>query len=307
MDQDRSKPSRPVILPAATATFPLDDGGLTVYAPAKINLNLLVGPRGGDGFHPIDSLVAKVTLYDCLKLHPRDDGEITLRCGGAGCGPPRRNLAMRAAELLARDRSVGGVDIVLDKSIGPGAGLGGGSSDAAATLRGLNEMWGLRLDDSQLSALAAELGSDASLFLGPPAVRITGRGERVEPVELHGFTAVIVMIPVSCTTADVYAAYDRLGVRASQQLDIRPLGDCPPSQWRGRLHNDLRGAAEDVCPKLAVFRARLQAAIDAPVCMTGSGSAMFILCDDLPEAADIIARLDDDLQSLCVVTGLNPW
>ena len=307
MNQDRREDHRPAILPAMPARCPLDAGGLRLQAPAKINLNLLVAPPGPDGFHPIDSMVAKVTLYDRLELRPRSDGEVVLTCCGADCGPPGQNLVMRAARLLAAGRDVRGVDIKLTKVIPPGAGLGGGSSDAAAALRGLSEVWGLGLGGAALASMAAQLGSDVPLFLGPPAARLTGRGECVERLEVSEFAAVILMGPLVCPTAEVYGAYDGLGARTSEQLDAGLFAAGPPSLWRGRLHNDLTEAAGRVCGELSLLRSRVRAAAGTPVHMTGSGSAMFILCDDISEAAGVVSRLDGDLQDMCVIVGPNPW
>ena len=307
MNQDRTEDAPPATLPAMPAKCPLDDRGLLLHAPAKINLNLLVAPRGQDGFHPIDSMVAKVTLYDSIELRSRSDREIVLTCSGADCGPSGQNLVMRAARLIAGGGDVCGVDVKLTKVIPPGAGLGGGSSDAAAALRGLNEIWGLEHDAAALAAMAAELGSDVPLFLGPPAARLTGRGECVERLEVSEFAAVILMGGLMCPTVEVYGAYDRLGVWASEQLDAGLLAAGPPSLWRGRLHNDLTEAARHVCPGLSSLGNRIQAAVDTPVHMTGSGSAMFILCDDVTEAGGVVSRLDDDLQDMCVIVGRNPW
>ena len=287
---------------------PLDDNGMLLYAPAKINLNLLVAPPRPDGFHPVDAIVAKITLYDRLELRPRSDGEIVLDCGRADCGPVERNLVTRAARQLARGRDVCGVDIKLTKVIPPGAGLGGGSSDAAAALRGLNIFWRLDLDAGALSDLGTELGSDVPLFLGPPAARMTGRGECVERLEVCEFTAVILMSGLMCSTVEVYGAYDRLGTAGQlQQIDPRTLTDEHPSVWRASLQNDLAAAAMQVCPELSSIRNRVASAVDAPVHITGSGSAMFILCDEATDARRIVETLDKDLQEMCVIVGQNPW
>lgn len=307
MNQDSTEGNRPAKLEAMPESCPLDARGLLLHAPAKINLNLLVSARGRDGFHPIDSIVAKVTLYDSIELRPRSDGEVVLTCSGADCGPPEQNLVTRAAGLLAAGRDVCGVDIKLIKVIPPGAGLGGGSSDAAATLRGLNEVWGLGLGAADLGAMAAQLGSDVPLFLGPPASRLTGRGKCVERLEVGEFAAIILMGPLACSTVEVYKAYDRLGAGPSEQLDASLLAAGGPSLWRGRLHNDLTEAAMHVCGGLPLLRSRAGAATGVPVHMTGSGSAMFILCDDLAEARRVVLGLDDDLQDMCVIVDRNPW
>ena len=307
MKRDCTESPCPVTLPPAPAGFDIDGGGVSLLAPAKINLNLLVAPLGGDGFHPVDSLVAKITLYDSLEIRPRTDGRIVLNCRAADCGRPENNLVTRAGELLAAGRDVCGADIKLTKAIPPGAGLGGGSSDAAAALRGLNEIWRLGHDVQALADIGAQLGSDIPLFLGPPAARITGRGQRVEPLKVAKFTAVLVMCGLVCSTPEVYAAFDRLGVEASEQLDVEMLASNRPSQWRRALRNDLAAAAMDVCPELSLLHARLDKSVDAPVHVTGSGSAMFILCDDAAEASQMVSKLDADLQKMCVIVSGNPW
>ncbi|MDP7163446.1 MAG: 4-(cytidine 5'-diphospho)-2-C-methyl-D-erythritol kinase [Phycisphaerae bacterium] len=295
------------ILPVRVRCQQLDGGALLIRAPAKINLNLLVGPRRGNGFHPVDSLVAKVTLYDEERLCPRTDGRITLTCSGADCGPQERNLVMQAARLLAEGKDIGGVDISLTKRIAPGSGLGGGSSDAASLLWGLNRLWRLGLDAPGLDELARRLGSDVPLFLGPPASRMTGRGERLATIAIHPFVAVVFVPGLTCSTAEVYAAYDRRPAQTAGQLEPHVLANQPPSAWRGYLQNDLATAAGQVCPPLLALRERLAAATDVSVCLTGSGSAMFFLCNDAAEAVAVMAGLDDDLQARCVTVQPNPW
>ncbi|MCP4378662.1 MAG: 4-(cytidine 5'-diphospho)-2-C-methyl-D-erythritol kinase [bacterium] len=306
MNQDR-RDHCPVPLAPRTRSCRLDDGGMLLQAPAKINLNLLVASSGADGFHPLDSMVAKVTLYDSIELRPRSDGQIVLVSSGCDCGPPEQNLVMRAAQLIGSGSDHCGVDIKLTKLIPAGSGLGGGSSDAASTLRGLNEMWELGLDAVQINVLAAQLGSDVPLFLGPPAVRITGRGEFVEPLEVSEFSAVILTGPLMCSTSEVYGLYDQLDVTESRQLEAGLFSQGPPSLWRGSLRNDLTQAAERVCGELKTLKNRVQSAVDIPVHLSGSGSALFILCDDSSEAQAVVAGLDDDLQDMCVIVGCNPW
>ena len=212
--------------------------GLRVHAPAKINLNLLVAPRGEDGYHPIDSIVTRIALYDEIDLLPRRDAALRLTCPGADCGADEQNLALRAARLLAEGREVGGVDITLTKRIAAGRGLGGGSSDAAAVLAGLRALWGLNVNDDELSSLGGELGSDVPLFLGPPAARMTGRGEKLQRVAVHSLVAVVISPDFMCATADVYRAFDDAPPPMGEQIDMRLFAK-PPSQWRGLLVNQL--------------------------------------------------------------------
>ena len=278
-----------------------------LVAPAKINLNLLVGARGADGYHPLDSLVAKVCLYDVISLQGRRDGQINFSCQGAECGDDDRNLALRAGRLLAAERKVGGADIALRKGIPVGMGLGGGSSDAAAVLAGLNLLWNLRLGDCELAELALQLGSDVPLFLGPAASRMTGRGEILQAIELHPFFAVLVLPPFGCGTADVYRQFDAMPpAEAAGQLPLELLRQ-PPSRWRTRLVNQLAPAAEIVQPRLDEMLSRLRGAISLPVCVTGSGSAMFVLCDDAAEAAAVLEQAPADLRPLCFAVANSTW
>ena len=281
-------------------------GELRLAAPAKINLNLLVAPRREDGYHPIDSCVARVTLYDQIVLRPIRQPQIRLRCTGADCGPPERNLAYRAAEQLAGRAGERGVAIDLHKAIPPASGLGGGSSDAAAVLEGLNHLWGLGLTPDQRMEAAAALGSDVPLFFGPPTSRITGRGEHVEPVEVHPFWAVLCLPAISCSTTEVYRGADADGPRMSRQLASDVL-TAPPSTWRARLENQLAPAAERLCPELGSLRSRLGRQSGIPACITGSGSAVFLLCDSRQEALAAAESLDEDLRGCCVIVQSNPW
>lgn len=296
------------ILPARPVIEPLESGCLRAWAPAKINLNLLVAPRRGDGFHSLDSFVARVTFYDRLDFTPREDGQIRISCTGFDCGADAQNLALRAAKALAEGRVVGGADVQLAKAIPPGRGLGGGSSDAASTLVALNGLWNLGLDAAALAAMAAQLGSDVPLFLSGPAARMTGRGELVEPVGVHPFVAVLLIPDFPCGTAGVYRAFDEHPGQAWTQLDPAVLTG-PPRQWRGRLVNHLGSAAQRVCRPLKDLWAEFSAAIEElgiPVHLTGSGSTLFALCDDAGEAGEVLGALPDRLRRLCIAVTLSP-
>ena len=155
-------------------------------AYAKINLMLAVGPRRADGYHEIATILCAISLHDTLSFRLRRRGFALSVDGPCARGVPRgpANLVLRAARLLARELGeTRGATIRLTKRVPHGAGLGGGSSDAAATLRGLLALWKRRLPRSRLSALAAELGSDVPFFLGSSPALATGRGEILKPLK----------------------------------------------------------------------------------------------------------------------------
>ncbi len=292
--QSPAEPSHP------TASAMSASKTIRIEAPAKLNLNLLVNRKAESGYHPLDSVVARISLHDVLELTLRDDGEVTFQVEGLECGPTGENLAFSAARVLKRlAGSVGidvpGVDIHLCKYIPPGGGLGGGSSDAASTLLALNELWNLQRTREQLSILAAELGSDVPLFLGPSTLRMTGRGETVEPLTVHPFWAVLHLPELHCPTRDVYRAFDDDPPQMAEQLDLATFAQ-PPSVWRERLVNQLAPAAMRVQPELAERFRQLNERLPAPVCLTGSGSAMFMLADTPEEAHAARACLPEDLQ-----------
>jgi 4-diphosphocytidyl-2-C-methyl-D-erythritol kinase len=216
------------------------------------------------------------------------------------------NLALRAGRLLAERRRVPGATIELAKCIPPASGLGGGSSDAAAALVGLDELWNLGLSAGHLSELAGRLGSDVPLFLGPAAARMTGRGETISSLAVHPFWAVLILPESPCPTGEVYLAYDRLDYREQRPLDPSVLAGAP-SRWRGRLHNQLFPAACQVHPALADTHRRLSEALGVPVSMSGSGGALFALCDDLLEAQRVYVAVPAELRGACRIVVGNDW
>ncbi len=268
------------------------DGQLRGFAPAKINLNLLVGPVGGDGFHPLDSYVVLLDFGDELVFSLRDDDRLELNVAGdIDPGPLEENLVLlagRALKDLARPGR--GATIQLTKRIPCGAGLGGGSSDAATTLLALCALWGLDLSRSQLAQLALELGSDVPLFLDMGPWRMRGRGEILEPVRIRPAKVLLILPGLHCPTGAVYQAFDRLPHEPREQISPGELSS-PVTNWRGRLVNDLFAPACRVQEELATIHGRASAVCPVPVCLTGSGSAMFALFGDRQSLEDARRRL----------------
>ena len=206
-----------------------------VRAPAKLNLFFEVLARRGDGYHEIETLMVPIGLFDTLTACANPTGEVRLTCHQAAVGaddatfgtlpPERENLAWRAAQLLRQRAGVEqGISLELVKRIPSAAGLGGGSSDAAAALLAANALWNLDWTPAALAELAAELGSDVPFFLAGGAAICRGRGERVAAVGgLLPLHFVVVRPPVGLSTAEVYGHCEV----ATQPRDAAPLvGAC---------------------------------------------------------------------------------
>ena len=278
------------------------EGGLTVQAPAKVNLTLRVLGRRPDGYHDLESVVAAVTLFDVLEFSASDD--LHLACEGIPVSAGEDNLVLRAARLL-RDESGtrAGARVRLQKRIPPGRGFGGGSADAAATLVALDALWGLNLAREDLARLGASVGSDVPFFFGSPVAILRGRGERLEAVQARSPWWLALAWPdYGLATVDVYAALDRLGAspvvrdtlyyRAGvngrpEATAILEALEGPASGAAALLVNDLEGAARRVRPAASPrggldrmdLRAVFRQSGAASVGMTGSGSAYFALAD----------------------------
>jgi 4-diphosphocytidyl-2-C-methyl-D-erythritol kinase len=262
---------------------------LSAQSPAKINLTLRVVGKRADEFHEIESLVVRVELCDTISVTRHENGCFSLDCDDRTLPGDGSNLVLRAARTLAEAAGVNrGADIVLRKRIPAGAGLGGGSSNAATTLMLLNEAWGLGLPAAELERIGAELGSDV-----PPCV-IRGRGELVEdvPTPLRGW-ATLILPGLHCSTAAVYAAYgepqrrQERGGRRRRELDLSRLvaeGAGAAARLMDRLFNDLEIPAFEVVPELRRLAERAAEIAGGPVRMTGSGAALFRLFDEEAEA-----------------------
>ncbi len=236
----------------------------TRHAPAKINLHLAVGMRREDGYHPLRSLmVALDGLADTVTLARSDRRRVD--CPGV---PERENLAWRALDLLeARvDRELP-CAVRIEKRIPAQAGLGGGSSDAAATLLLADEVFDLGLSPRTLEAVAADVGSDVPFFVRGGTQWASGRGEILEPATAPDFVALIVFPGFGLSTADVYRAFDALHA---------PPGGAAvdTSTLRGILRNDLWPAARECRPALADLDAALRAVGARDTLLCGSGTAM---------------------------------
>ena len=245
---------------------------MRLAAHAKVNLTLEVLGMRPDGYHELRSVVTTIPLHDDVELLDAPAGEMTVEMSGDGMEVPHvpceENLAVRAARALAAAAGVSrGVHIRIVKRIPVGAGLGGGSADAAAVLNGLNELWGMGLPKERLCEIGAEVGSDVPALVLGGMVLMEGRGERVrallqlarrplsQSVGPFDDNFVLRVPPIYASTARVYA-------------EFRPE-DC------GKSRNDLQPAACRLYPAIAETIAEMEAEGLGDVQMTGSGSAVF--------------------------------
>lgn len=257
-----------------------------MQSPAKINWTLGVLGKRADGFHEIASLVSLVTLYDEVEFAECDGPEgsdIVLECDVPGIPTDDQNLVVRATRLIASAaRRPGGLRCRLTKRIPAGGGLGGGSSNAAATLVALNERWNLGLNRAALAELGARLGSDVPLFLAGGSAVIGGRGERVEGVRLPWRGWIVLLMPgLSVATAAVYRAWRSCG-RAVPP--VMPEAAENATAWMNGTFNMLEEPAFEVCPELARLCEQSAALAGRPVRVSGSGSTMFTAFDGRDEA-----------------------
>jgi len=260
-----------------------------LLAPAKINLALAVDEKRDDGFHELRSVFATIDLADRVRVAPNRRLEVRI---APDVGAPRGDdLASRAVRAMASATGREAAAFVqIRKRVPVAAGLGGGSSDAAAVLRALATMW--QRDDVDLVTLGASLGSDVPFFAtGARVAYVTGRGERVEalpdPTALH---LILVRSRARLATKEVFAAFRKDDRGASQAVDV--LRDAfgrravTPRLLRENTRNDLLGAAERLCPEIAASRARA-AEHGIALGLTGSGPTLFAVADDRRDALRI--------------------
>lgn len=282
---------------------------MRVTAPAKINLYLAVGTRRADGLHEIESVMQSVSLIDEVLITVSDAASLDVSPPGAA-PEDESNLVVRAlrAMVTAAGRSVS-VAIALEKRIPMGSGLGGGSSDAAATLVGLNDLWECGISRKALEKVGAGLGADVPFCVRGGTAVARGAGEALAPLAVRGeLWWVIAMPSESLVTADVYARFDALG-GAPPESDPSGLADAlargDVERVGSSLRNDLEPAALDLLPSLSSVREALLSAGALGVVMSGSGSAWCGLARDEGHAAEVADAMGSKVDRVWVVHSLD--
>ncbi|BAK67126.1 4-diphosphocytidyl-2-C-methyl-D-erythritol kinase [Sphingobium sp. SYK-6] len=261
---------------------------LSEIAFAKVNLALHVRARRADGYHELESLFAFCADGDVLGGTAREDGALTLAIEGPfadDLSAGEDNLVLRAARALREAAGIrSGADLMLDKRLPVASGIGGGSADAAATLRLLLRLWSISPADVDLARIAAGLGADVPACLGSHTVFGAGIGDKLEPValDLADMPVLLVNPLVACPTGPVFAAWDG-----------EDRGPLDPRDWaRGR--NDLAAPAMDLVPEIDEVLAVLRAQLPRLARMSGSGATCFGLFASTAERDAAATRIDRD-------------
>lgn len=286
------------------------DGRLLAHAPAKVNLFLEVLSKRADGYHELETLMVSVNLYDTLVFQEDKTGAIEFRTDDAAIPQGPENLVVRSA-LLVREESgsKAGVKIWLRKRIPVAAGLGGGSSDAAATLAATNQLWKLGLSLPDLTRLGARIGSDVPFFFHTPAAVGRGRGELLSPVSLPRPLHLVLIAPdQGVSTAEVYRDLPPISLAERRPIEpvLRALNRADFEALRPLLFNRLQSAACRLCPAIAnAHRAMLGTSLAGPI-VTGSGSTSFGLAADRRAAVSAARTIKDRFQGRVMVTRSTP-
>ncbi|MDO4540603.1 MAG: 4-(cytidine 5'-diphospho)-2-C-methyl-D-erythritol kinase [Syntrophomonadaceae bacterium] len=277
---------------------------LIIEAPAKINLLLDVKGRRPDGYHELETVMHQIDLTDSLCLRRVSGRSVTLDCDAADLPVDDRNIATRAARLMYdRFSLTGGLEMALTKRIPVGAGLAGGSSDAAAVLKGINELYRLGLSTPELCRLGEELGSDVPFCVLGKTALARGRGEQLTPLgNMPEMVFLLVKPPFSLSTAEIFGAYDaaRVGARPKLQAFLRRLEEgCGSLEIADALCNVLEVVSIEIKPEIKSLKHLCieQGALGA--LMSGSGPTVFAIFDGMTSAQAAYERLRP--------TGLDLW
>lgn len=266
---------------------------LSLPAPAKLNLMLHVVGRRADGYHELQTLFQFLDLADQLHFRVRDDGQLLLHSELAGVASAD-NLIMRAARLLQHSSNCPlGADIWLDKQLPVGGGIGGGSSNAATCLLGLNHLWQLGLDLEQLAALGLRLGADVPVFIHGRAAFAEGIGEKLQFVELPQAWILLARPDVSISTAKIFADPDL--TRNTQRIKVRTVLE------RGG-HNDCLAVVVKHYPEVA--RAMQLLSQYCQPRLTGTGSCIFGVFQNEADAVRVCTQLSGKLETY-IARGMN--
>ncbi len=258
---------------------------MIVYPPAKINIGLSITEKRSDGFHNIETVFYPIQLCDTLEIETAGSGvaqKLNFTCTGIELlgNSLHENLCCKAYHMLDADYNLPPTIIRLHKAIPTGAGLGGGSSDAAYTLQVLNDLFQLRIPDDDLARYANLLGSDCAFFLRRSPAFGTDKGNILKPIALSlaGYQIILVKPPVFVSTADAYSSV--VPQRASHHLP--ELLQAPVSKWRHTVFNDFEESVFRKFPEIGRIKEMLYQEGAVYASMSGSGSSVYGIFSDKP-------------------------
>ncbi|GEB34014.1 4-diphosphocytidyl-2-C-methyl-D-erythritol kinase [Brevibacillus sp. 1238] len=282
---------------------------ISVKAPAKINLTLDVLAKRPDGYHEVEMVMTTVDLADRVDLTLREDGEITLDCSASFVPDDIRNHAYKAAVLLKERYQVRqGVRLYIDKQIPVAAGLAGGSSDAAATLRGLNQLWNLGLSLDELAEIGAEIGSDVPFCVYGGTALAKGRGEQITHLGTPAPCWVILAKPpIGVSTPDVYGnlRVDKIDNHPDTRQMLQAISEQDFSLMCQSLGNVLENVTLSLYPQVRQIKELMIASGADGVLMSGSGPTVFALVQKEAKVHRIYNALRGFVKDVFVVRMLG--
>lgn len=294
--------------------FTVIGDGLLVRAPAKINLSLLIAGKRADGYHDIETIMAKINWYDEILIEPGEKSGIELICKGSYWAPQgQENLVYRACEMILKQAGVStNLKVTLTKNIPAGSGLGSASSDAAATLLGVNKLLNLKLEREKLEKMASELGSDVAFFLDGPLAFCTGRGEKIKKLNLNfDFLAVLFLPDVSVSTKRVYENYTHdVELYKGLKIQINALLEKNRVDLITKMcANMLECSSFGSYDELAEYEKRIESLGVGPICLSGSGSTMYCIVDmnDRQKAEMYHNMVEMDAGCKSLIVNNNRW
>jgi 4-diphosphocytidyl-2-C-methyl-D-erythritol kinase len=261
---------------------------LELFAPAKINLTLDVLDKRPDGYHELETVMQTISLGDTIELADASDIEVISGHPEVPKGP--ENLAYRAAALVQEHAGIKrGVRITIKKRIPVAAGLAGGSTDAAAVLKGLDKLWSLGLSENELLVLASQLGSDVAFCLHGGTALGKGRGEQLTSLPpMPKFGVVLVKLPIAVSTKEVYQRYRRDEMqKPTTAAMVQALQQCNRQTIMKAMSNMLESVTIPMHPEIAEIKKQMQKAGAQAVLMSGSGPTVFGLTETLHGAEQV--------------------
>lgn len=284
-----------------------EQGKIKIAAPAKINLFLEVLGKRPDGYHEIETVMQQVSLCDYIYMENHNK-DIKFTCSNPELPVGEDNLVLKAVRLFQKESKISrGVNIHLEKRIPIGAGLGGGSSDAVATLFGLNKVWQVGYDQKKLMSFAEKLGSDTAFFVSGNTAICRGRGEVVTPYPLTVKYNYIIIYPrLEVSTATVYKNFKIVLTKNLKDVNffLQSLSSGSPEKLGASLHNRLEEVVFQLYPGIEKIKKTLAMFDFCGILLSGSGSALYGLCKGERDSKEIEQRIKMlDIGDVFVVTN----